>query len=222
MSILPSLPDTVRDLTPTGGLSGELLFTVQTLDGAIGAIREGYLPPFGRSLTDLQAIGVRRWAEVKAARPMPPPYRGVVGDYVDLALTPRTRAAFGSSRPGTEGAIHRRREDLAIACVVHASVVPMVPVYVDRSPMRKNAVISGDPRTLDQASWERIRRHAIGSGSDGDDALQRYDASVLVWQGVPLTAIAAIACCGSAAADRLRSVAESAGVTVVERDDYFW
>lgn len=213
-------PDSTLDLTWS---EDAWLFSVQPMSTAIAAIQAGSLPPCGAALlAPPEIVGVRRWIGAKAGRPMPAPYRDLVGHYTDLALTPRTRAAFGSSRPGTADAIHHRREDLVVVCVPHAAIAPGLPVYVDRNPMRDDARFSGDPRLLESASWGRIRLHAIRPGTDGDGALQRYDASVLVWGALPVKAVAAIACHGPASADRIKTVADSASVPVIVREDYFW
>ena len=217
-----SMPQTVAELSA----DNPTLFSVQPLTTLQSALITGSLPALGTVLADPAArtVGVRAHDVDRAANPLQPPFCGAVGEHVALTVTPRTLAAFASSRPGNTGATPFERRQLAVICVTMEGLqgCGRPVLFHARSLLRSTDGVSGDPAILRDAAWDLITRHHIRRDASDADRLRRYDAGALVHGELPMQAVQAIACAGPESEAEVLAWAMLAQIEVIQRPAYFW
>ena len=201
-------------------------FSVQPLTTLRSVVENGNLPSLGAILAgpEMQAVGVRAHDVERAGRSLPPPSLDTVGHHVVLPVSPRTLASFASSRPGTPGAKHFERHQLAVLCLSMESLkgCGRKLLYHASSLLRSADSVSEDPAVLQGAAWDLISRHHIKREGADPERLRHYDAGALVRDDLPIRAVQAIACAGPESEAEVKRWALPEHIEVIRRPAYFW
>ncbi|WP_237479386.1 DarT ssDNA thymidine ADP-ribosyltransferase family protein [Lichenibacterium dinghuense] len=217
-----SMPHTVAELSA----DDPVFFSVQPLATLRLALSTGSLPALTTILADpaAQTVGVRAHDVDRAGMSLAPPFHGTVGQHVALSVTPRTLAAFASSRPGGAGATHFERHQLAIVCLSMEQLLKRGrrALFHARSLLRSTDGVSDDPAVLREAAWDFITRHHIRRDASDPDRLRRYDAGALVRDSLPFDAVQAIACAGPESEAEVLAWAMPPHIEVIQRPKFFW
>ena len=166
--------------------------------------------------TRLPVVGDPLFLNNRLKKAMPQPFKGMVGNYVPLSVTPATRAAFATSTAHNAAAIPR--SDLVVVAIdieglTHYGLRPLV---TDRSPVTAGCVVSDDLKALQAVPWERIHERQLRR--DGEDS-KGYDAEVLIWHSVPLAGVARVICPDSASRRMMEARAKKCGVEIEISED---
>ena len=216
------MPHTVAELSA----DNPAFFSVQPLTTLKSALSTGSLPALETVLAApaAQTVGVRAHDIDRAAKALQPPFCGTVGQHVVLTVTPRTRAAFASSRPGNPGAIHFERRQVVVLCLSMEGLqgCGRQVLFHARNLLRSVDGVSEDPAVLEGAAWDLIRRHHIKREGAEAEQLRRYDAGALVRGDLPIQAVQAIACVGPASEAEVKAWAIPAHIEVIQRPAFFW
>jgi hypothetical protein len=201
------------------------LFVPLSFDTACAIVDADRVPPFGEMVKHggLTPLGVGRFNDLKAARDLPLPWAGRVGEFALLDLTPCTRASFASVT-GQPGAMRVQRRDVVCLCISHDALRSLNQplVYVDRLCSRPDARFSGDRDCLRDAAWERIKRRDFRADNTDPGAVHHYDAAVLAYGSVPMSVVEAIVVKDDAATKRFRTLNPDLNVDLLVRPDLLW
>lgn len=183
----------------------------------------GAVPDFDHLLESGILLGAERFNLAKATVRFPPPFEGLVGEFVEMSVAPLSKAALGSFT-GMHGTTKTPRDEMVVLCAAIEDLEALNTrlVFVDRSCARRDAVFSADKSLLRSASWERIRHKNVKADPSDPVSVAQYDAAVWVWKHVPARALSAIICFNEKGADRVRSEIGDLSVPVIVNPTLFW
>ena len=215
------IPESTRDID----VDASTLFIPVHLEAAIQIFGAGCIPTFEHLIVraDLVSLGVEKFNKLRAARVLPKPWSGSVGEFVPFDLTPCSRAGFASVT-GQAGSRKVDRSDLVALCVSHDRLraLDQPTLYFDRLCTRLNTRFSTNRECLERASWQRIRQRNIRPDASDPEAVFHYDAGALAWGPVPTSVVEALVFKDPSGVDRFRRRCHDVEAETLVRPNLLW
>jgi hypothetical protein len=168
-------------------------------------------------------IGNPSLIEKRAHRYVPTPPGGPLCDYVPFYFTPFSIMMY-NIKTGYGGLTRRDDKDIVIfVSSVHRLVELAVPfVFTNQHGYAVDTEFYNDLQHLDKIDWRLLQRRDFKTDDNDPGKQLRYQAEVLIYRQVPLSAVLGIACVNDTVKVNLETLVEQRGIDLAVRAKPSW
>jgi hypothetical protein len=169
-------------------------------------------------------IGNPELIEKRTAREVPIAPGGTLSDYVPFYFTPRSPMLLNIKTGRNVPAVPMRDIIILVTSLPHLARLALPFVFTDRHAYLVAARFSSDLAELDRIDWEILRRSDFQYDENDPGKMDRYQAEALVYQRVPVAALAGMICYDEAQQTHLEALVRHAGhaTPIVARPEYYF
>jgi len=173
--------------------------------------------PAFRPIGNAELIGRRRH------RALPPPYDGMLSDYVPFYFTPYSPMMY-NIHTGYGGIEKQRNEDIVIlvSSIARLGALDVPFVFSDRHAYLQTARFSADPADLGWIDWTMLAARDFKRDPNDPSKFERYEAEALVRAHVPVEALIGVGCYSDAVTAQVTAELTAAQTAVQARTRPGW
>lgn len=161
------------------------------------------------------SIGNAELIAKRAARPVPVPPGGTLGDYVPFYFTPFS-VMLRNIQTGWSSVNKVANEDIMIlvSSLHRVSELGLPFLFTDSHAYSGLASFHADLINLDRIDWPLLQRRDFRRDPEDPGKLERYQAEALIHRHVPLQALLGIVCHTDVARSGIERKMQAVGVTL--------
>lgn len=202
------------------------IFRITHIDNLPWILQNGlHCPSSTTRDPDFVTIGNPEIIGKRTSKCVPIPPGGVLEDYVPFYFTPCSVMLYNIVT-GYNGLTRQDRDSIVILVssvgILQERKVDFV--FTDRHALVKYAKFFSDVSALDTIDWELLRARGFRRSESDFGKVERYQAELLAYQLVPVSALLGIACYSEASKKRVLAMLREAGADLkveVKRDWFF-
>lgn len=170
-------------------------------------------------------IGNPDLIEKRAHRVVPIQPGGMLSDYIPFYFTPYSPMLL-NIKTGYNGMTKTPMSEIVILASSLRTIAEQdIPfVFSDRHAYLMTAEFSSDLAELDRIDWKILRERDFKRNPNDPGKFERYQAEALIYQHLPVTALAGIVCHGQAQESYLQDLMQKVNLnlTLAARPDWYF